>query len=144
MSDRIVGVFLFLLAIGYGLQARQYTSGFISDPLGPTAFPQLLAVLLGLGSIYLIVRPDPNADWPRGRALLHQLFTVGVLIAYAFVLEPLGFLPVTFVALTVIALQFGTRLLPAAAMGAVSSAVLFLLFDFLLGLPLPMGTVYGG
>ncbi|MDX1606663.1 MAG: tripartite tricarboxylate transporter TctB family protein [Candidatus Competibacterales bacterium] len=144
MGDRIVGVGLFLLAVAYGLQARTYTSGFLTDPLGPTAFPQLLAVLLGLGSIYLIVRPDPDVDWPRGRALLHQLFTVGVLVAYAFVLEPLGFIPVTFVALTVIALQFDVRLLPAAVMGALASGGLFLLFDLLLGLPLPMGTVYGG
>lgn len=144
MSDRIVGVLLFLLAVGYGLQARGFESGFVSDPLGPSAFPLLLAVLLAPSSIYLIVRPDRGADWPRGRALLHQVFTVAVLIGYAFVLVPVGFIPATFIALTVIAVQLGTRYLPAAAMGAVASVGLYALFDLALGLPLPMGTVFGG
>jgi putative tricarboxylic transport membrane protein len=143
VSDRIVGAVLFLLAIGYGVLALGYTSGFMTDPLGPSAFPKMLATLLAAASIYLIVRPDPGANWPRGLALLHQLFAVGILIAYAFVLEPIGFIPATFVVLTVLAVQLGTSYKPAAIMGAVASASLFVLFDRVLGLPLPMGTLFG-
>lgn len=144
MSDRIVGVLLFFLAVGYGLQARGFHSGFMTDPLGPSAFPKLLAVLLGLASIYLIVRPDRGVQWPRGLALMHLAFTLVVLIAYAFVLVPIGFIPTTFVALVVIAIQVGTRVVPATIMGAVASVGLFATFDLLLGLPLPMGTLLFG
>lgn len=52
MSDRIVGILLFVQAVVYGLTGHGYVSDFIADPLGPSAFPQLLAVLLGLASIY--------------------------------------------------------------------------------------------
>ncbi len=144
MSDRIVGVFLFVLAIGYGWATWGFASPFTSDPLGPTAFPRLLAVSLVIPSVYLIVRPGPEADWPRGPALLHHVLAVGVLIAYAFVLEPIGFIPATFAAITVIAAQFGARYLAAATLGLVASIGLFVLFDVLLGLPLPMGALFGG
>src|SRR5699024_8274508 len=98
MSDRIVGILLFVLAVGYGLQAGAFETMITTDPLGPAAFPRLLAVVLGLASIYLIVRPDPGAQWPRGLALLHLLLTVVVLVIYAFVMVPVGFIPATFVA----------------------------------------------
>jgi putative tricarboxylic transport membrane protein len=144
MSDRIVGVLLFVLAIGYGAATWGFTSAFTSDPLGPTAFPRLLAALLVIASVYLIVRPGPEAEWPRGPALLHQVLAVAVMIGYAFVLEPVGFIPATFAALTVIGAQLGARYLPAAVMGGVGSISLFVLFDLVLGLPLPMGTLFGG
>ena len=145
MSDRIVGVLLFVLAVGYGLEAGTFETMIITDPLGPSVFPQLLAILLGLSSIYLIVRPDPGAQWPRGLALLHLLLTVVVLVIYAFVMVPVGFIPATFVALAVLAVQLGTRLLPAVLMGLLASVGLFATFDLFLGLPLPAGTlIFGG
>lgn len=144
MSDRIVGIALFMLAVGYGLEARGFHSGIMTDPLGPSAFPKLLAVALGISSIYLIVRPDSGAQWPRGRALAHLVFTVLVLSAYAFVLMPIGFIPATFVVLTVLAVQLGTRIVPSAIMGGLASVGLFAAFDLLLGLPLPAGTLIFG
>ncbi len=144
MSDRITGVVLFALAVGYGIMARGYTSDFASEPLGPASFPTLLAVLLGATSIYLIVRPGPEADWPRGAALLHQIIAVAVLTGYAFALEPLGFLLSTAVVVAVIAVQLGTTWLRAGILGVGGSVALFVLFDWVLGLPLPTGTLYGG
>lgn len=145
MSDRIVGILLFALAVAYGLQARGFESPILTDPLGPSAFPKLLAVLLGLSSIYLIVRPDPGGQWPRGLALMHLVLTVVVLVAYAFILVPVGFIPATFVALSVLALQLGTRFVPSAVMGLAASVGLYVVFDPLLGLPLPAGTLlFGG
>lgn len=145
MSDRIVGVLLFILAVGYGLQAGAFETMILTDPLGPAVFPQLLAILLGLASIYLIVRPDPGAQWPRGLALLHFCLTVIVLVIYAFVLEPVGFVVATFVALAVLAVQLGTRLVPAVVMGLLASFGLYATFDLFLGLPLPAGSLlFGG
>lgn len=145
MSDRIIGIALFMLAVGYGLQARGFHTPLLGDPLGPSAFPKLLAVALGISSIYLIVRPDAGAPWPRGRALLHLVLTVLVLVGYAFVLVPIGFIPATFIVLTVLAVQLGTRIGPSAVMGVAASCGLFAVFDLLLGLPLPAGTlIFGG
>jgi len=144
MTDRVVGALLFALAVAYGLAGRGYESAFTSDPLGPSAFPQLLAALLAVTALVLLFRPGPGVDWPRGVALLRQVVAVGVLLAYAFVLEPLGFIPATAVAIAVVALQLGARYGQAALLGGVISVLLFVLFDLLLGLPLPAGALFGG
>lgn len=144
MSDRVVGACLFVLAVAYGVVGRGFESAFTSDPLGPSAFPQLLAVALGVTSLVLLFRPGPGVAWPRGLALLRQAVAVGVLVAYAFVLEPVGFIPTTALAVAVLAVQLGGRWVPAAALGVGVSVGLYVLFDPVLGLPLPAGALFGG
>jgi putative tricarboxylic transport membrane protein len=113
----------------------------IGDPLGPAVFPIVLAIPLGLLSLYLVVRPGPEADWPRGRALLKQVLALVAFVAYAYLLEPLGFLVSTFLAVVALGCLLGARLRQAAVAGAGIAVVLFVLFDSLLGLPLPAGVL---
>lgn len=144
MTDRIVGALLFALAVAYGLAGRGYTSAFASGPLGPSAFPLLLAGFLGVTSLVLIFRPDPGAPLPHGLALAKQALAVLTLVAYAFVLEPVGFIPATAVAIVVLALQLGATTRNALILGIAMSVFLFALFDWVLGLPLPVGVLFGG
>lgn len=144
MSDRIVGIGLFILAVAYGLQARGFETAIITDPLGPSAFPLLLAVALGVASLYLIVRPEAGPQWPRRWVLMHLAIAVVVLIGYAFVLVPIGFIAATFLVLTLLAVQLGSRIAPSALMGILASVGLYVIFDRLLGLPLPAGTLLFG
>jgi putative tricarboxylic transport membrane protein len=138
MSDRLTGLALLALAVAYGILAGGYQA-MIGDPLGPAVFPMALA-LAGL-SVYLIVRPDPGPDWPKRRALLKQVLTLVAFVAYAYLLEPLGFLVSTFVAVAVLGWLLGARLWQAGAAGVAIAAVLFVLFDAVLGLPLPAGVL---
>lgn len=140
MSDRLTGLVLLALAVAYGVTASGFEA-MIGDPLGPAVFPMVLAVPLGLLSLVLVARPDPEPDWPRRRALLKQALTLVAFVAYAFLLEPLGFVVATVLATTAMALLLGARLRPAATTGVVSALVLFVLFDQLLGLPLPAGVL---
>lgn len=140
MSDRLTGLALLALAVAYGVAAGGYQA-MIGDPLGPAVFPLALAVPLGLLSLYLIVRPGPGPDWPRGRALLKQGLTLVAFVAYAYLLEPLGFLVSTFLAVVVLGGLLGARLWQAGAAGVAIAVVLFVLFDTLLGLPLPAGVL---
>lgn len=140
MTDRLVGTLLLAIAVAFGLMARGLHVGF-SDPLGPSAFPIVLAIPLALLSIYLIVRPDPSTTWITGQPLVRQLVSVAVLVSYSFVLEPLGFLLATFVALVLLGLMMGARLGRAALTAVVTSVALYILFDRLLGLPLPVGVL---
>jgi putative tricarboxylic transport membrane protein len=140
MSDRLTGLALLALAVAYGIAAGGYQA-MIGDPLGPAVFPIALAITLGLLSLYLIVRPDREPDWPRGRALLKQVLTLAAFVAYAYLLEPLGFLASTFVAVAVLGLLLGARLWQAGAAGVAIALVLFVVFDTLLGLPLPAGVL---
>jgi len=78
MSDRLIGALLFVLAVVYGVVGRNYESAFTSDPLGPSAFPQLLAVALGVTALVLLFRPGPGVDWARGIALVGEVVAVCV------------------------------------------------------------------
>jgi putative tricarboxylic transport membrane protein len=138
VSDRLTGLVLLALAVAYGVTAGGYQA-MIGDPMGPAVFPMALAIALGLLSLYLVVRPDREPNWPRGRALLKQVLTLVAFVAYAWLLEPLGFLVSTFLAVVVLGWLLGARLWQAGAGAIAIAAVLFVLFDTLLGLPLPAG-----
>ena len=64
LSDRVAGVILLLVAIWYGMEATTLETSILSDNLGPSAFPLLLGILLGIFSLYMIIKPDPNPQWP--------------------------------------------------------------------------------
>jgi putative tricarboxylic transport membrane protein len=140
VSDRLTGLVLLALAVAYGVTAGGYQA-MIGDPLGPAVFPTALAIALGLLSLYLIVRPDLEPAWPLGRALLKQVLTLVAFVAYAYLLEPLGFLVSTFLAVVVLGWLLGARLWQAGAAGVAIAIVLFVLFDTLLSLPLPAGVL---
>jgi len=137
VSDRLTGLLIAALALWYGWTATGFEEGF-GDPVGPSAFPELVAVPMGVFALWLIVRPDPEPAWPHGRAMLRQLGMVVSLIAYPLVLELLGFPIATAIAAFAMSLLLnGPR--RASAISAVAVAVgLFVTFDQILGLHLPM------
>ncbi|KAA2212854.1 tripartite tricarboxylate transporter TctB family protein [Teichococcus oryzae] len=143
MSDRIVGVLLALFAGWYSWEAGSYAVDF-GDPMGPAFFPELLAPPLGLLGLYLVLRPDPEPEWSTGRYLLSQAATVVVLVAYALLLQPMGFILATLLMVTCLTAMLGARLPQALGGGAATSLGAFALFDWLLGIPLPPGIAFGG
>jgi putative tricarboxylic transport membrane protein len=144
MTDRITGAILLALAAAFGLHARSFRTNFLTDPLGPQAWPMMLAGLLALLSVYLLVRPDSGAVWPKRVVLLRQLVLVAALVGYALVLEPVGFVASTFLIVGFMALLLGARWWQAGLTGVASSLALYLLFNSVLGLPLPGGILFGG
>jgi putative tricarboxylic transport membrane protein len=64
LSDRIFGGVCVVLAAAYVYFALQVQTAFISDPLGPKAFPVIIGVILAIGGIYAIARPDADPSWP--------------------------------------------------------------------------------
>ncbi|EHM03179.1 hypothetical protein HMPREF9946_00376 [Acetobacteraceae bacterium AT-5844] len=143
MSDRILGVLLALFAGWYSWEARSYTIDF-GDPMGPALFPEALAVPIGLLGLYLALRPDPDPDWSTGRYLLSQIFTIVVLIVYALMLQPAGFVLATIVMVACLTAMLGARPEKALAGGVATSLGFFALFDWILGISLPPGFFFGG
>ena len=135
MSDRIVGIVMLAVAGWYVWTAGSYGARF-GDPLGPSAFPRMVGIPAILFSLTLIVWPDPEPAWARGRPLLRQAAALATMIAYALTLEWLGFLLATFLAVLALGWLLRAPPLKAAASAAVMSPALFAIFDGLLGLPL--------
>ena len=138
-SDRIAGGLLLLLSVGYGLKATRLQADFLADPLGPRAFPLLLAVSLGVFSLYLIVRPDPDPAWPPAHVLGGQLGMLLSFVVYSYALAPLGFLLATTLEMAWLSRLFGAGWRTGLLGGLGLAAALYVIFVFGLGIPLPLG-----
>ncbi len=140
IGDRILGVLLLLLAVVYGWEASQFPEPFGgAEAVGPETFPLMLSVILGLSSIYLIVKPDPDQDWPGIKTLLDLAFVLVVLFIFAALLAPLGFVISTTFMVGVLCWRLGARPLQSGVTGVSCAVVVYVLFNFVLELHLPAG-----
>lgn len=55
-SDRIFGLVALMVALAYVASATQIQTSFLSDPIGPKAFPILVGAVAAICSLVLIVR----------------------------------------------------------------------------------------
>lgn len=139
-GDRILGVGLLVIAVAYGYVAQQWPEPFGgAEGVGPETFPTVLAVVLSLSSLYLIVKPDADTHWPAGRTGLELVGAIVILIAYAALLEPLGFVISTTLAVGTLCWRMGAPLKSALLTGLISAVLVFVLFNYLLELSLPDG-----
>jgi putative tricarboxylic transport membrane protein len=139
MYDRLFGSVWLLLCAGLALIAWGFQAPFSYDPVGPRSYPLLLLSLLGCGSLWLVLRPAMHRHLLSGLQSLRALLCVGGLVAYAFLFEPLGFIPATALAGAVLGLLFGGRPGPCVLSGVLMGVLLYVLFDLLLDVPLPLG-----
>lgn len=140
LSDRILGLGLLVLAVAYGWVAQQWPEPFGgAEGVGPETFPTILSVVLVIGSLYLLVKPDPEAEWPWGKTAVELLVAVVVLVAYTFLMEPLGFVISTTLAVGTLSWRMGAVPRKAFLTGLISAVVVFVLFNYGLTLSLPAG-----
>lgn len=141
-SDRIFGAVMIVLALGYILSASTIQTPLFPDPMGPKMFPLMIAGGVIVCSVVMILRPDPEAEWPPLSPLLTIGAAVVVMVGYAYALKPLGFLIPTAIASGILSYQLLPRPVAAAITGLCLSAGLFVLFKYALGLglqPVPKG-----
>jgi len=143
-SDRVFGAILLAFAIAMGVLASQFQAPFAYEPIGPSKYPMLLAVLIGLSAVWLIVRPGDEAHWPDG-ALWAKIFAMFVsLLGYAFLFEPLGFMLATGLLTVALGLLYGGSLKKCIVGGVAMGPGLYFLFDRLLDVTLPLGAIWSG
>jgi putative tricarboxylic transport membrane protein len=135
-TDRILGVVVVIVALVFITSAYNLPQVNLFDKLGPKAFPMIVAVGMILSAAGLILRPDPEADWPATPSLVSIALATLVLIGYAYSLKPLGFLAPTAVAAAILSYQITPRPLPAILTGIGLSGGLFIIFKYALGLGL--------
>ena len=69
-SDRIFGLVIFGVALAYIASAFQIQASFLSDPVGSKSFPILIGAVTMISALVLIVKPDPDPDWPASRTFM--------------------------------------------------------------------------
>ncbi len=139
-GDRFLGLALFVLAVSYGWVAQQWPPPFGGhEAVGPETFPTILAFILAGSSLYLMFKPDPDAHWPVGRTAAELVGAMVILVLYAFVLETLGFVIATTLAVGTLCWRMGAKPRASFLVGVISAVSVFLLFNNLLELSLPGG-----
>ena len=144
LLQRIFASVLLLACVGLALMAWPYQAAFSYEPVGPRAFPLLMLGLMGLGLIYMIVRPTPvvhSEDDPQlDRDTLIKIgVCVVLLLIFASTFEPLGFILSSILIGIPMARLYGGRWLPSVVIISLMSVGLYLLFDKAMDVPLPLG-----
>lgn len=135
-SDRILGLVVLCMALAFIASAFQIQTSFLSDPVGPKSFPIVVGSIAALCGLVMVLRPDPDPEWPALGTFLTLAVAVVVLVAYAYALKPLGFIVPTIVVASILSYQLSPRVVPAVITGFGLSIGLFIVFRFVLGLSL--------
>lgn len=139
MSDRIFGGTVLALALLMMWATTLIEESFIQDPLGPKAFPLVIAVVMALAAVVIIIKPDANPEWPTLRKNLELVATVGVLVAYAQLLPIVGFVVGTMFATGFLCWRLGASPRQSVQGGVLIAIGIYGLFQHVLGLNLARG-----
>ncbi|QBM27862.1 tripartite tricarboxylate transporter TctB family protein [Hydrogenophaga pseudoflava] len=147
MSDRVLGAVCVLASAAMAWAAQDYAAAISYEPVGPRAFPLLLACGLGLSGLWLVLRPSAGAEAFRGVPWGPTALCAAAVLAYALLFQWLGFPLATALMAVPVGMSFGGSWKQSLTGGAALGLVLYLLFDKLLGVVLPAGplaTLLGG
>lgn len=138
-SDRVLGVILLVLAGVIVWGSTLIEESFIQDPLGPKAFPVIIALVLAVSALVLIIRPDSEPEWPRLAKLLEIFGAIAVMVLYAQFLPVIGFVFATAIAAAYLSWRLGSSVVSALIAGVVIAVGIYVIFHLILGLSLARG-----
>ena len=139
MSDRIFGGATILLSLLMMWATGLIEESFIQDPLGPKAFPLVIAGVMGISGLVMIFKPDAEPHWPSLTRLAELVATVGVFIVYAQMLPIAGFVLSTAVASAFLVWRLGGSTRQSLIGGIVIAIGIYAVFQHVLGLNLAKG-----
>jgi putative tricarboxylic transport membrane protein len=153
-KDLVAAILLLLIAAAYYAASLEIPMSSLSDEIGPTGLPTVLAGLLAVLAVAIAARalliprrssapsspaPEKDAEAPWLRAL----GMLGLIALYIPLASVLGYGPALFLVISSVALYEGMkpswRLFLVAAGGA---AFFFVLFDLILGVRQPEGLFF--
>ena len=144
MSDRIFAVLWLAFCAAVAWLAWKIEAPFSYEPIGPRAFPLLLAGVMAASAAWLLVKPDREPDWPRGPLRAKAIVLLIAFLAYAILFEWLGFPVATALATVAIGRLFGGGWKAVVAGGLALGLGLWYFFDKLLDVTLPLGRLWAG
>ena len=139
-SDRVLGVVVLLVAIAMAWAARDYAAVVSYEPVGPKAFPLLLAALLAVCGAWLALRPSAQVDFSLA-SIKPIMLCAAAIVVYAAVFQFLGFIIATALMALPVGRLFGGSLRQSAVYGLLLGVALYVLFDVLLDVVLPLGVL---
>ncbi len=139
MSDRIFAVIVLLFAALMAWAGTQIEESFIQDPLGPKAFPLLIAALMAVSAVVIFLKPDSAPHWPGLFKVLELLATAAVLVVYAYLLPVAGFVLSTAVTAAFLSWRLGATARQAVSGGVWISLGIYVVFQHAMSVNLAKG-----
>ena len=131
MSDRIFGLFGLALAVFYIWATSIIPDSFMIDVVGPRAFPYMVGTVLAICSLYFLLRPDAEPDWPILAKLIEIIFATAVMLLYAWALSKVGFVIATVFATAYLTWRLGTRPLSALVTGVATAVGIYVILPYI-------------
>ncbi len=142
MSDRVFALIWLGVCVLVIFKISAIEVPFAYEPVGPKAFPLILAGLMILCCGALLVSPDSGIHWPETSMLAKGGLLIVALLVYAFFFEILGFPVSTVVMVLLVSRIFGGRWLGGIATALLFGILGYLLFDRVLEVSLPIGRIW--
>jgi len=112
------------------------------EPVGPKAFPILLAILMAICCVSMMVSPDPEVRWPEPAFLGKGAVLLGALFAFGYFFEIVGY-PLAAAAMSVVVSRlFGGSWLSTILTALCIGVLGYLIFDRVLEVTLPLGQLW--
>jgi putative tricarboxylic transport membrane protein len=148
-KNRVTGLVSLVLGIIYFFATRNLPDSAVADPIGPKAFPYIIATGMIIVGLILSLKQEQLTE--KNRAVIFDLKTEKGLmidigytclagIIFGLILEPVGYLISTFLFMT--AMMFitnGRRIVYNISIGLLFAVTTYVLFFVLLEVSLPRG-----
>lgn len=143
LNDRLLGIAALIFAalitaFGYDLEPP-----FSYEPVGPKAFPLLLALIIALCGLRLVIKGGGHVAANPAGTNTRIVTMVAYLAAYAFLFQWIGFIVATALMVTLVSRLFEATWAQAVVGGTIMSVGMYLLFDKALDVVLPAGILGG-
>lgn len=138
MSERLFTLMLAIFGGVYLWMGVQIEAPIAYDPLGPRTFPVVLGAFL-LALCLLIILFSPMSDFQlKDRVKRLTLTILFYLVSFQF----LGFMLATTLSVYMVARLVSCSWMQGLLTGLIMSICFYGIFHFLLGVPLPLGTLF--
>ena len=143
LNDRVLGAAALVVAAFLAWYGHDLEAPFAYEPVGPRAFPMLVAAMIASCGVWLVVKGGNPTDINAPGATARIALMVAVVAAYAVAFQWLGFVTATTFMTVLVGRLFGGTWLKGLWGGAVMGLGFFLLFDKALDVVLPTGLLGG-
>ena len=148
-NDAVLGFVILLFGAAVALYAELTFPALPGQEFGPAFFPVIIGSVLAVSGAVLLIqgivkqRTVPLVqlgEWAHMPGHVVNFFLIFLaLIAYIVFTDSVGFIPVSFLILTVLMMRFGCRWVTAAGIGLAATLLIHTVFYKLLLVPLPWG-----
>ena len=140
MVDRIFAGVLLIVSLAYSVIAFTVIKApFQYDPLGPESWPRILSLVAIACLLVIFWKPDATEMGVTTKTWFRLGATIIMLVVYAELYEPLGFILATILFGTALCAMLGANIVRSLTFGVAVGVAGYLLCVTLLDLNLPQG-----